>query len=319
MKKSKKHNTSNIHFPVEVLKDKIKDLFETVVSNATHHKNINEGLARRLKLFQSDAIIAESAFISEGVDEDLTYRHTIGIYANYLQFIWMLSYVAFTDYLTILQIFNNINPIQNLQALRTSQKVFDEAIRMLDASEVDGLMKAMPGRMYRLPNPVTQRDEWTDKIDTITIAAAAFILQHEYGHFELQHDDFTPKYELDADEHAIKHLIKWAKTQNDPEAMVNTIATGIGLELIASAYITPSLRQTTYPDTDNRIKINLELCEKYSGFILSTAVYEILREASKRWAKTQKIDITTIQHIVNGKDFLCALKDLLQPYKEKFA
>lgn len=232
----------NIHFPVEVLKDKIKDLFEVVVSKDTHQNNIEYGLARRLKLFQSDAIIAEAAFISEGTDDDSAYRHTIGIYANYLQFIWMISYVAFTDHFAILQIFNGIDPIQNIQVLRESQKVFDEAQKMLEASVIDGLMKAMPGKMYRLPNPVTLRNVWTDKIDTITIAAAAFILQHEYGHFELQHDDRTPKYELDADEHAIKHLMEWAKTQNDPVAMANTIATGIGLELIASAYITPSLR-----------------------------------------------------------------------------
>lgn len=314
-----KQKSLNIHFPVEVLKDKIKDLFEVVVSKDTHRNNIEYGLARRLKLFQSDAIIAESAFISEGTDDDLVYRHTIGIYANYLQFIWMISYVAFTDHFAALQIFNGMNPAQNLQVLRMSQNVFDEAQKMLEASVVDGLMIAMPGRMYRLPNPVNKRNEWTDKIDAITIAAAAFILQHEYGHFELQHDDRTPKYELDADEHAIKHLIEWAKTQNNPEATVNTIATGIGLELVASAYITPSLRQTTYPDTDNRIKINLELCEKYSGFTLSANVYETIKEAVKRWVKIQKIDITTIQHIGNAKVFLCALKSLLQSYKDKFA
>lgn len=314
-----KQKSLNIHFPVEVLKDKIKDLFEVVVSKDTHKNNIEYGLARRLKLFQSDAIIAEAAFISEGTDEDLVYRHTIGIYANYLQFIWMISYVAFTDHLAILQIFNGIAPIQNLHILRTSQNIFNEAQKMLEASVVDGSMKAMPGRMYRLPNPVNQRDWWTDKIDTITIAAAAFILQHEYGHFELQHDDRTPKYELDADEHAIKHLIEWAKTQNNPETMVNTIATGIGLELIASAYITPSLRQTTYPDIDDRIKIDLELCEKYSGYELSVHVYETLKEAVKRWAKIQKIDLTTIQNIGSPKEFLCTFKDLLRSYKDKFA
>lgn len=314
-----KQKSSNIHFPVEVLKDKIKDLFEVVVSNDTHRNNIDFGLSRRLKFFQSDAIIAESAFISEGTDNDLVYRHTIGIYANYLQFIWMITYVAFTDHLATFQIFNGIDPTKNIQVLRTSQNVFDEAQKMLEASVVDGLMRAMTGRMYRLPNPANRRDEWTDRIDIITIAAAAFILQHEYGHFELQHDDLTPKYELDADEHAIKHLIEWAKNQNEPEAMVNTIATGIGLELIASAYITPSLRQTTYPDTDNRLKIDLELCERYSGLELSANVYETLRAAVKRWVKIQKIDITTIQHIGNSKVFLCALKDVLQPYKDKFA
>lgn len=314
-----KQKSIKIHFPVECLKDKIKDLFEVVVSKDTHRNNIEYGLNRRLKLFQSDAIIAEAAFISEGPDDDSVYRHTIGIDANYLQFVWMLSYVAFTDHLVSLQILNGINTEKNIQMLRTSQNFYDEAQNMLKASVVDGLMKAMPGKMYRFPNPVTQRDVWTDKIDTITIAAAAFILQHEYGHFELQHDDRTPKYELDADEHAIRHLIKWAKTNNNPEAMVNTIATGIGLDLIASAYITPSLRQTTYPDIDNRIEIDLGLCEKYSGLVLSPNVYETLREGAKRWVKVQNIDITTIQHIGNAKDFLCALKNLLQPYKEKFS
>lgn len=311
------------HFPVEILKDKIKNLFECVLSKEEHQKNIEFGLSRALKLNQSDMMIAQSAEINEGVQEGTNkYLYTIKIHSNYMQFLWLLTYynISFREISSLVinsTLFCDEFNQQNIIMLRESFRVYTEAINML-IGDKDKFMQARRGLLFRLPNPLNNTNIYTDYTDSIIIYACVFMLHHEYGHFVLEHDDYTPTNKLQADEFSISKIVEWIKDQENPQKNFNSFVLGISMDLICSAYVSPGLKIFGYPDIDIRLKECLNMCEKYSEMTIPSNVYEVIRFAVFNWMKQYKINFDSKEFYINNPRItLCNLLEKLHKYKEE--
>lgn len=138
-----------MHFPIEVLRDKIKDLFETAVPKDTHMDSFEYGLSHGLKFHQTDLSIAQSADNDSGYEgTDSQYKTFLHIYDNVIQFLWMLTYSAYISHdasLYALTTSNRDEALQSIADLRIAYEVYSEAIRMLKTNDSDFYMKASRG------------------------------------------------------------------------------------------------------------------------------------------------------------------------------
>lgn len=311
-----------MHFPVEVLRDKIKDLFEKAVPKHVHMDSFEWGLSHALRYHQEDLPVGQSAEIDQGFEkDDPIYKTFFHIYDNFVQFFWMLVYSAYVDHDAALIALTTEDAAVAEAAvvdLRCATKVYREAILMLETSEKDAWMKASRGKLFELPNPYNNRNPYCDKVDTIVVAGCAYLLLHEYGHFHYNHESDTPANEIQADLFALNHLLDWAMIQPDGAKTAMSVLLGVVFTLIAAAYRNPKLVSTSYPDIDKRIILLVEHAHKYSGVSLANPVKRMLWIAISSWIKTNNVaDLTPYQNLPVDEQFDRLIKIITQ-YKQKF-
>jgi hypothetical protein len=303
------------HFPIYSLKDKIKDLFEAVVSKQEYLNRFDEGLSRALKFMETDDIVGPSSEISESAG-----IHSIIIYDNYIQFLWMICCSSLVSYDSIMLLLKEKMTydeyIEQIRLLRVSNSSYLEGLKMLTKNDKN-LMIAQRGKIFELQRAYNNK-YYTDKADSMVIIACVYMLQHEYGHFISGHYEDTPYNEVEADNIAIDNLLQWCKNQYYNDKYETTSVVGIVMSLIASAYVNTSLVSPSYPDIDDRICKAIDRCKRNIGHELEYNVYAVILSAIIEWLKFSKIGIGINNYCNNPKDTLCLIRERIKVYKQNY-
>jgi hypothetical protein len=302
------------HFPVYKLIDKIKDLFECVVSEQCYTDSINNGLSVNIVYDETDYSVGQSSDIGENSGV-----HTITIHDNYLQFLWMLCYSTLASYDAIQMllydtVFKGIANNKTMQMYHTAQETYSEALKMLhNKGSKDRFMYASRSKICDLQRRYDPM--YKDKADAILIVAGAYMLQHEYGHFINDHYEDTPHNEEIADGVAIDNIMAWCKSHY-PKSIETTAVIGIIMSLVAAAYVNPTLTSPIYPDIDTRICNIIDSCASKLGHNLNNTVYKYLYHAVTNWIAECNIQICTSDLQYSAQQSLCLLKSRLTQHKQ---
>lgn len=317
-------NSNALHFPIGRLLDMIKGIFAASVPDQVHIENFNSGLSNGQKLHITDAPIGESAFKGEGYENGSSdYRHFINVNDNYLQFAWMLAYVALAEYdlLTGLQNNNNVDNAKSIiRELRIVEQMFTVAKKMLARNSDEDFMAASRGEIFRLPNSLNKRNEYVDKVDTIVAYSGAYLLLHEYAHFHFNHEGHAPAYETEADKFAVEHLIGYCmKLDKDKEQNTRTAALGILLTMLAAAYVNPQLVSATYPDIDKRAVVLAEQIQTMCPAAINAPLGKIFVSSIYRWCSFAGVNCLKAFSTTNDHwEQLQILQNCLTDYKRQF-
>lgn len=301
----------SVHFPVEYIIDQVLNLFSLLIKEKDNQKALNEGLNKSIKYIQKDAPVSQPGSLSGD--------NTIELYDNYCEFLRLLCYslLVINDCSLIV---NNkgignyeLSKKKAQEYLYEAYEMFDEALLMLKKHETQPeYMKASRGKIFSFPNTI-KNNYYTPYADSMTIAGMVYIMHHEFGHFIYEHDEDTRYNELEADSHAIKLLTDWSKKTNNQ----NTVAAGIIMALIATAFINPDLTSTIYPDIDERIENVLRFIDEKDKNNHDHLLYRILGFSAYNWGRHFNIDFPPILPTESHLEYLCRIKPIIIEHKKK--
>lgn len=315
-------HTAYMHFPIEVLKDKIKDLFESAIPKDVHLKSFENGLSHGLRFHQQDLPVGQSADKGNGYEgNDPQHKTFFHLYDNFIQFFWMLTYYSYVDHdATFIALTSEDTDVAQsaVSDLRAAINVYDEAIKMIETGSSKTYMRAARGRLFSLPNPYSNRNVYCDNVDSIFITGCAYLLLHEYGHFYYNHEEDTPTNEIEADIFALEHLLDWAGRQQDKRQCETTVILGIVFSLLAAAYVNPTLVSSSYPDIDARILKLIKHAKTYSGISFSVPVKEMLWDAFYSWLKTNTIADISIFLNLSIDERLDKILEIVDRHKRQY-
>ena len=234
----------NPHYPVEAL---LENINETLIKLGTHFEFNNafrNGLNNKIKFILSDNLISDVA--------ELDFQNQIRIYDNFCQFFWCLCFssILFYDKGIIEKqmttgFSGNIDISENETKL--AYDVFKAGIGLLHNCQ-----EITPRHVFfELPNPYNNvKHDYVGKSNNVFCYGMAFIIYHEFSHFQFEHISSTKENEEVADSNSF-----WTLYLNSPEDEKITANIGMILALCALIFLDNTMKgDDNHPDSDLRLE-----------------------------------------------------------------
>lgn len=277
--------------PIKVLENNIIQYFEKTNKNFLAQLEYD---VKNLELKNGIKYINEEAKIGNGIAY-INSNKQIHIQETFLSYLWIMSYC-------LVSIFD-----EHILAPRLNNKYFNNPVRLQQKFDffnygISLIKKFSIWDIDKFPNPekYSKQDKINvEKTNSVFLNAVNFVLCHEYSHFSLGHvdigielmtspitisDEENKKHECEADENAIKLMLKEAKTKK----IKKNVEFGIVAGLSSLIFLDKIGVKSNYPDPEIRLKnalVQLKLKDEDHHWGIACL-------ALKMWTNRQNVSLT---------------------------
>lgn len=297
---------SNPHYPVQSLLGNITQTLMKLNIQYDLMNAINSGFKNEIKFIVTDKPVMEVA--------ELNLSAQVKLYDNFCQFFWCLCFssILFYDKGIIEKLrssdFNGSIDMTNEDS-RLAFSVFQAGVGLLK-NKKNGITPRHV--FFELPNPYNNiNHEYVGKANNVYCYGIAFILHHEFSHFEFNHSINGSK----EDEEVADSNSFWTLYSNVSDEEKITAIVGIILALCALIFIDNTMTgDETHPDGDIRVATVLENVDNDYDHYWGIACLSF-----KMWAFNYGFDkdFPNVSECDTWKDYFKLLLDYLQTFKSK--
>lgn len=293
---------SNPHYPVEALLENINETLKKLGTQYEFNDAFTKGFKNKIKFLLSDNPIEDVA--------ELDLQNQIKLYDNFCQFFWCLCFssILFYDKGIIEKQMTSEFACKidmSEQETKLAFSVFEAGVGLLNNS------KEITPRyvFFELPNPYNNvSHEYVGKANNVFCFGMAFIIYHEFSHFQFNHIASTINNEEVADSNSF-----WTLYSNVTEEEKVTATIGMILALCALIFIDNTMKgDENHPDGDIRVASLLKNIESEFDHYWGIACISI-----KMWAFNYGYDdkLPDVKEIDSWKLYFQVILNYFEKFK----